>query len=105
MIVGANQAARSLTGRRMEDMLHKPMLACFPGIVDYGLWRAYLEVAKARSPDGSWSITEPTASPACSMSRSARSVTAWRSISPCFRGSQGAGPGSRAGANRRLLSL
>ncbi len=50
MIVGANQAARSLTGRRMEDMLHKPMLACFPGIVDYGLWRAYLEVAKARSP-------------------------------------------------------
>ncbi len=49
-IVGANQAARALTSRRLDELLHQPMLSCFPGIVDHGLWRTYLEVAKTRSP-------------------------------------------------------
>jgi PAS domain-containing protein len=50
LIVGANQAARALTGRRLDELLHRPMLSCFPGIVDHGLWQTYLEVATTRSP-------------------------------------------------------
>ncbi len=50
LIVGANHAACSLTGRRHAELLHQPMLACFPGIVGQGLWDTYLEVAKTRSP-------------------------------------------------------
>ncbi len=49
-IVGANQAARNLTGRPLEELLHRPMLTCFPGIVEHGLWPTYLEVARTRSP-------------------------------------------------------
>ena len=50
MIVGANQAARALTGRRLEELLHRPVLSCLPGIVDHGLWRSCLDVAETRSP-------------------------------------------------------
>jgi len=50
MIVGANHAALKLAGRRLEELLHKSMLACFPGIVDRGLWSHYLAVAASRSP-------------------------------------------------------
>ncbi len=30
LIVGANQAARRLTGRRLDELLHQSMISCFP---------------------------------------------------------------------------
>ena len=50
VIVGANQAARCLTGRRLDELLDQSMLSCFPGIIGRGLWAHYIEVAEARSP-------------------------------------------------------
>ena len=50
LIVGANQAARCVTGRRMDELLHQSMLGCFPDMMGQGLWSHYLAVAEARSP-------------------------------------------------------
>jgi PAS domain-containing protein len=47
-IVGANKAARSMTGRRLDEMLGRSMLTCFPGVVGKGLWERYLKVAITR---------------------------------------------------------
>jgi PAS domain-containing protein len=50
-IVGANKAARVMTGRRLDEMLGRSMLACFPGVVSEGLWERYLQVAVTRQTE------------------------------------------------------
>lgn len=48
LIVGANQAAQAMTGRRLDQLLDKSMTECFPGIRGSGLWQRYLVVAETR---------------------------------------------------------
>jgi hypothetical protein len=49
-IIGANNAALSITRRRLDELLDRPVLACFPRIRDNGLWQSLLEVARTRLP-------------------------------------------------------
>ncbi|MBN8533704.1 MAG: hypothetical protein J0L51_06400 [Rhizobiales bacterium] len=50
-IVGANALARTITGRRLDEMIGRSMLALFPGLVEAGLWSLYLKVAETQSPE------------------------------------------------------
>jgi hypothetical protein len=48
VIVGANKAARDMTGRRLDELLGRSMMECFPGIVGKGLWDRYIQVSATR---------------------------------------------------------
>lgn len=48
IIVGANQVALAMTGRRLDELLDHPATECFPGIRDAGLWKRYVEVGRTR---------------------------------------------------------
>ena len=48
IIVGANKAARDMTGRRLDELLDQSMRTCFPGIMEKGLWDRYLEISTTR---------------------------------------------------------
>ncbi|MGL4439124.1 MAG: PAS domain-containing protein [Bosea sp. (in: a-proteobacteria)] len=50
IIVGANQAALALTGRRLDELLDRSATDCFPGIRGVGLWQSYLDVGRTRVP-------------------------------------------------------
>lgn len=50
IIVGANLPAREMTGRRLDELLHRPMIDCFPGVIASGLWDRYLAVSEMREP-------------------------------------------------------
>lgn len=50
VIVGANLRAREMTERRLDELLHRPMVECFPGVVAAGLWDRYMTVAETREP-------------------------------------------------------
>jgi PAS fold len=50
VIVGANKAAQVMTGRRLDEMLNRPMIECFPGVVAHGLVDRYFQVAVSREP-------------------------------------------------------
>lgn len=43
-IVGANAIARTITGRRLDEMIGRSMLVLFPGLIKAGLWALYLKV-------------------------------------------------------------
>jgi hypothetical protein len=49
-MIGANNAALSITRRRLDELLDRSALACFPRIRDNGLWRSLLDAARARLP-------------------------------------------------------
>jgi PAS domain-containing protein len=48
VIAGANAAALRMTGRRLDEVLDKPIRDCFPGVIHYALWERYLQVAETR---------------------------------------------------------
>jgi PAS domain-containing protein len=50
-IVGANALARTITGRRLDEMIGQSMLKLFPGLVEAGLWSLYLKVAETQHPE------------------------------------------------------
>lgn len=50
VIVGANRLARDMTGRRLDELLDRPVRECFPGVTAAGLWERYLDVAATRRP-------------------------------------------------------
>jgi PAS domain-containing protein len=50
-IVGANKAARTMTGWRLDEMLGGSMLGCFPDVVGEGLWQRYLDVSQTRQAE------------------------------------------------------
>lgn len=50
-VVGANALARTITGRRLDEMIGRSMLVLFPGLVEAGLWSLYLKVAETQQPE------------------------------------------------------
>jgi PAS fold len=50
VIAGANPAAIAMTGRRLDELLDRSILDCFPGVGRLMLWERYLEVARTREP-------------------------------------------------------
>jgi hypothetical protein len=50
VIVGVNQEAGDLTGRRLDQLLNRPMVDCFPGVIEAGLWDRYMAVAETQEP-------------------------------------------------------
>jgi PAS domain-containing protein len=50
VIAGANQAARQMTGRRLDELIDVPIREAFPAVVDRGLYEAYLAVGRSRQP-------------------------------------------------------
>ncbi len=50
LIAGANPAALRMTGRRFDELIGRPILECFPGVIRHALWERYLQVAASREP-------------------------------------------------------
>lgn len=50
IIAGANAMARQITERRLDQLVGMGCLAVFPGLVESGLWQAYLDCARDRQP-------------------------------------------------------
>ncbi|MGL4637064.1 MAG: hypothetical protein ACRCWF_13860 [Beijerinckiaceae bacterium] len=50
IIIGANKAARDMTGRRLDELIDVSIHTCFPGIVEKGLWQKYLDVSASQKP-------------------------------------------------------
>jgi hypothetical protein len=48
LIAGANRAAQTLTGRRLDEMVDRSIRDCFPGVVHLALWERFLVVAAKR---------------------------------------------------------
>jgi hypothetical protein len=48
LIAGANAAALRLTGRRLDELLDRSILECFPGVMHHALWDRYMKVAETR---------------------------------------------------------
>jgi hypothetical protein len=48
VIIGANNAALSITGRRLDEVLDRSAGACFPSLRESGLWQTFHEVARRR---------------------------------------------------------
>jgi hypothetical protein len=51
VVVGANALARTITGRRLDEMVGRSMLVLFPGLIEAGLWSLYLKVAATQQPE------------------------------------------------------
>lgn len=51
IVVGANALARTITGRRLDEMIGRSMLALFPGLLEAGLWSLYLKVGATQQPE------------------------------------------------------
>jgi hypothetical protein len=49
-VIGANNAALSITRRRLDELLDSSALACFPRIRDNGLWQSLCDAARTRLP-------------------------------------------------------
>jgi hypothetical protein len=48
VMIGANNAALSITGRRLDEVLDRSAAACFPSLRESGLWQTFQEVARTR---------------------------------------------------------
>jgi hypothetical protein len=48
VIIGANNAALAITGRRLDEILDRSAAECFPSIRESGLWQTFHEVARTR---------------------------------------------------------
>jgi PAS domain-containing protein len=51
IIIGANARAREITGRRLDELVGRSMLAEFPGLKEVGLWATYLLVLETQQPE------------------------------------------------------
>jgi hypothetical protein len=51
IIIGANAKARSITGRRLDELVGRSVLAEFPGLKETGLWALYLQVLTTGNPE------------------------------------------------------
>jgi len=50
VVIGANRHAMEITGRRLDELLDRSMIECFPNVVSTGLYDRYLAVASSRTP-------------------------------------------------------
>jgi hypothetical protein len=48
LIAGANAAALTMTGRRLDELLDRSIRDCFPGVIHHALWERYLQIAETR---------------------------------------------------------
>jgi hypothetical protein len=49
-IIGANNAALAIVGRRLDELIDQDAADCFPAIRESGLWDVFVDVALTRRP-------------------------------------------------------